>query len=241
MREPAQETLKPAGRYRRDRDHVDGNRLRRDHVAALGRRAHGRARRDVERPSALDGVRRRSFDAPLLQADRVNDADRRRGSGRLDEVDRPAVPSDVGAVSRRESRPDRVREPTADRLLTGVARSRECALAICRERERCRVLIETRPAAVLAGRGPAGDSLSATATAAPPSCPAVSPPTFFALSATSARFASGTAAVTTAPAVPPSATNSATIATTNAGLGRFIRRFIEPPFHAPASGRHVVV
>jgi hypothetical protein len=50
----------------------------------------------------------------------------------------------------------------------------------------------------------------------------VNPFSFFALSETNARFASGTAAVTTAPAVPPSATKSATIATTSAGLGRFM-------------------
>src|SRR5688500_16629890 len=76
------------------------------------------------------------------------------------------------------------------------------------------VLITTRPVAVLAGPG----DLAASAT----TCARVFPPTFFALSARSARFASGTAAVTTAPAVPLSATNSAIVATTRAGLGRFI-------------------
>ena len=57
---------RPAVRRRRARDHVDGDRLRRDHVAALGRRARAaRARRDVERPPARDGAHRRSFHLPL--------------------------------------------------------------------------------------------------------------------------------------------------------------------------------
>ena len=84
------------------------------------------------------------------------------------------------------------------------------------------VLVLTRPAAEAAGRAPGGDSFRATATDAEAIWFAVKPLSFFELSETNARFASGTAAVTTAPAVPPSATKSATIATTSAGLGRFM-------------------
>src|SRR5688572_22220207 len=84
------------------------------------------------------------------------------------------------------------------------------------------VLIANRPAAELAGPG---DFAASDTT-----CATVFPPTFFALSARSARFASGTAAVTTAPAVPLRATNSAIVAMTRAGLGRLIfRRFISEP------------
>ena len=73
------------------------------------------------------------------------------------------------------------------------------------------VVTVIRLATLFAARGPEWDSLSATATAAEPSWFAVTPFSFFALSATSAHLASGTAAFTTAPAVPPRATNSATI------------------------------
>ena len=51
MREPAQETLKPAVRCVVI-EITYGNRLRCDHLAVFGWRAQGRARRDVERPPA---------------------------------------------------------------------------------------------------------------------------------------------------------------------------------------------
>src|SRR4030095_2920960 len=77
------------------------------------------------------------------------------------------------------------------------------------------------PAAGLAGPG--------CAAACWAICAGVCPATFFALSATSARFASGTAALTTAPAVPLSATKSESIATTSAAVDRFeLRWFIWP-------------
>jgi len=72
-----------------------------------------------------------------------------------------------------------------------------------------------RPEALAAGPG----ACAAFATI----CADVCPPSFFAFSATSARFASGTVAVATAPAVPPSATKSASMAIKKAGVGRLNR------------------
>ena len=71
------------------------------------------------------------------------------------------------------------------------------------------VFTVTRPAAELAGPGWRAAALAMDA--------GVWPPTFFALSATSARFASGTTPAATA--VPPSETNNAATAITSAGLG----------------------
>ena len=81
------------------------------------------------------------------------------------------------------------------------------------------VLTVTSPAAELAGPG---CRAAAVAIAA-----GVWPPTFMALSATSARFASGTTPA--AIAVPLSETNSAATAITSAGLG------IRLPFMVPSS------
>ena len=53
---------------RRPRDHVDGDRLRRDRWRHTRRRGRARARRHVERPPARDGVsRRRSEPPPYLR------------------------------------------------------------------------------------------------------------------------------------------------------------------------------
>ena len=90
------------------------------------------------------------------------------------------------------------------------------------------VLTVTSPAAELAGPG--------CFAAAAASCAGVWPATFFALSATSARLASGTTPAATA--VPPSETKSAATAMTSAGLG-MRRPFMFPSFErftmAPSS------
>jgi hypothetical protein len=80
------------------------------------------------------------------------------------------------------------------------------------------VLTVTSPAAELAGPGRRAAEAAIDA--------GVWPPSFIALSATSARFASGTTPA--AIAVPPSEMNSAASAITSAGLGMCLR-FMVPP------------